>query len=1228
MNPAAVLSVLVQARGIEETNRRLRDIDKTSQKTARSTDKLERKFSNLDSTVGDFNRSMTAAGNVVKLVKFPAMIAGAGMAAQALGSLAAAGVAAGAALAPLAGASAGVAGGYLAMGQAAGVAKLAFSGLEDAISGNKDALKKLTPTQKEFVKQIQASAAEARGLRGVAQRGLLPGLTDALQSINPLFARLRPIVGGTATVMGQLARQAGALAGSDGVLDKISRIGRTNVAVIGHFGTGAIALGHALITVLDAARPLTLWFSNLAEKAGLWINGQTNIIAKSGALVGFFEQTRLVMSRLGRIIADVAVGLFNIAKAGKPLGDELLVKVVRLAEAFKDWTQSATGKNQIAEYFKNARGPILEITGLIGDIGGAILRLSRPTSGTGGLIAMFRPLVPLLEQVVKSTTSAFGPVLVGALANLLRVAAALAGTSGPLTLLVQAISAVAGAFAKLLNTVPGLNVAVVSILGFISVTKILTAVFGPLIAAIKALQIALIGEAAAANTAGIANLRMRASLVATAIAMYAQAAATKIVTAAQWLWNAALTANPIGLVIVALAGLVAGLVVAYKKSETFRAVVDAAWKAIRTTTMAVLNWLVPAVKVAWAVVSDVVVAAVKVVKAYVTVYAAAAKAIVNAILTAFDFLKGLAQKVFGFLLAAARKIGDTIKDFVTPALNVGKAIVKGIIDGLGSLGHLILDKVKDALDFVTDHLPGVGAAVSVGKAVGKLVGDGAGKTAGTLGLGMPSGAFGGGLMGARPSMGPFAAAGARFGLHVSSGRAGRENKLTSSGNVSYHSTGEAIDMAGSPAGMMGFFRQMKSRYGGRLAELIYGPGKIGIKDGKPYNFGGALNAQHMDHVHLAFDTGVPGVGDGIGRLQGAASRIPGTGDGLGDRKVIQSAATAGGIDPSILWGVWGAESNFSHGPGPVSKAGAIGPFQFMPGTASSMGVNPRQFRSSAFGAGRYLGQYKGRGTSGMLAAYNAGPGGNPNNAETRAYVPRVLKYARQWKTVGSTGGSGGGGGKGKTYEKNQTASGGGIGGYDPTATYATENSAAIPAPFASGSLTASAFANAQKSGVLGRPLKGGGPTKGFPSGYVPPTLPDMPTRADFLNADVARARLTDSTDDDIAALTNLRDLRKGEMDAALADSDPRNDADAIDAYLQVKDALDELKTSVDQSNRLQEQRDQLNQTIADNQTKILALAAQGPQIVGAVVAAVSGGIGGQVGLGLQTPGFAGGVARY
>ena len=43
-------------------------------------------------------------------------------------------------------------------------------------------------------------------------------------------------------------------------------------------------------------------------------------------------------------------------------------------------------------------------------------------------------------------------------------------------------------------------------------------------------------------------------------AMLAGAAVTGIVTAAQWAWNAAMTANPIGLIIVAIAALIAGLV--------------------------------------------------------------------------------------------------------------------------------------------------------------------------------------------------------------------------------------------------------------------------------------------------------------------------------------------------------------------------------------------------------------------------------------------------------------------------------------------------------------------------------------------------------------------------------------------------------------------------------------------------------------------------------------------
>lgn len=57
-------------------------------------------------------------------------------------------------------------------------------------------------------------------------------------------------------------------------------------------------------------------------------------------------------------------------------------------------------------------------------------------------------------------------------------------------------------------------------------------------------------------------------------------AATAAWTAAQWLLNAALNANPIGLIVIALAALAAGIYLAYTRSETFRRIVGDAMDAV------------------------------------------------------------------------------------------------------------------------------------------------------------------------------------------------------------------------------------------------------------------------------------------------------------------------------------------------------------------------------------------------------------------------------------------------------------------------------------------------------------------------------------------------------------------------------------------------------------------------------------------------------------------------
>lgn len=99
-----------------------------------------------------------------------------------------------------------------------------------------------------------------------------------------------------------------------------------------------------------------------------------------------------------------------------------------------------------------------------------------------------------------------------------------------------------------------------------------------------------VGPALVSAAAGFALATVR--MVAFNIASNAIKIATAGWAAAQWLLNAALTANPIGLIVAGVAALAAGLIYAYKHSETFRKIVDAAWKGIKVAAEAVVNWFV------------------------------------------------------------------------------------------------------------------------------------------------------------------------------------------------------------------------------------------------------------------------------------------------------------------------------------------------------------------------------------------------------------------------------------------------------------------------------------------------------------------------------------------------------------------------------------------------------------------------------------------------------------
>jgi hypothetical protein len=117
---------------------------------------------------------------------------------------------------------------------------------------------------------------------------------------------------------------------------------------------------------------------------------------------------------------------------------------------------------------------------------------------------------------------------------------------------------------------------------------------------------------------------------------------------------------------------------------------------------------------------------------------------------------------------------------------------------------------------------------------------------------------------------------------------------------------------------------------------------------------------------------------------------------------IRTHAAAAGIDPRLVQALMQAES--AYNPRAVSKKGAMGLMQLMPGTAREVAVtdafDPEQnIRGGVAYLRRMLDIFGGR-TELAVAAYNAGPGavqryaGIPPYAETRQYVERVLGLYR------------------------------------------------------------------------------------------------------------------------------------------------------------------------------------------------------------------------------------------
>lgn len=226
----------------------------------------------------------------------------------------------------------------------------------------------------------------------------------------------------------------------------------------------------------------------------------------------------------------------------------------------------------------------------------------------------------------------------------------------------------------------------------------------------------------------------KTAMVAVSTWQTIMATKTKILTIATGVWNSVMAANPLTLVVLALAALVGGLVYAYQHSERFRAVVQGAWEAIKVAAAAAVEWFtttaLPVLQTVW----DGIKAGAEVVTVWFTTTLLPAlqgvwQAVSEYALAAWEWIKWawdtIGYPVASFILtvfqgvaASWGPIWEGIKTTVSGAWQVISTVVSTalqVIKGLFSLGAAILrgdwsaawEAIKGIVSAVWEGIKGV-----------------------------------------------------------------------------------------------------------------------------------------------------------------------------------------------------------------------------------------------------------------------------------------------------------------------------------------------------------------------------------------------------------------------------------------------------------------------------------------------------------------------------------------
>jgi hypothetical protein len=467
-------------------------------------------------------------------------------------------------LVAVAGAASGAAGAIglvpaAAVAAAAPVAalRLGLVGMEDAFKALADgdpeklaeALGKLAPSAAAFVREASAIKPAFDSMRLDVQEALFAGLGGRLGSLASVYLPLaRTALGGLASDMNSAAHAVAdffTLPSTAADLGNMLSNGRIAFQEL----TGAARPIVQILTDIGAVGSTFLpglagGFTSAAQQAADFVSKAR----ESGRLREWISSGLSVLGELALLLGNVGRIIFSVFSAGQEVGGGF-ISTLRIATGeVARFLESPVGQSMLATFFTAVGNAVRVLAPLLGTVGQIVLGTVVPA-----LSALAVQLAPIAQQLLSALLVAFQR-----LAPLMPQVGA-------------AISALVGSF---IPWIPILTTVTIHLLPPLSS---LLQTLAPVIAPVTLALIGLTGAMRLFNT--VSTIFTLVTSAWTGI-MTAIRVATQLWSAAQFILNLAMNAFPGVLIATALIALGAALVIAYQRSETFRNIVDAAFRAV------------------------------------------------------------------------------------------------------------------------------------------------------------------------------------------------------------------------------------------------------------------------------------------------------------------------------------------------------------------------------------------------------------------------------------------------------------------------------------------------------------------------------------------------------------------------------------------------------------------------------------------------------------------------